>query len=129
MKTTSLRDGATRLADTGDGVLVDPEWLHDHLSDPRVRVVEVDVSPAAYNDWHIDGATLWNVYADLKDADYRLVDTAALQRLVTSSGRHEPDAAESSTCGIASRALARPVTNVIPFVYISSSGSEGCSPK
>ncbi|MGB6574814.1 MAG: hypothetical protein WBF20_24295, partial [Trebonia sp.] len=70
MKTASLMDGATRLAGTGDGVLVDPEWLHAHLSDPRVRVVEVDVSPAAYNDWHIDGATLWNVYADLKDADY-----------------------------------------------------------
>ena len=90
MKTASLRDGATRLAGTGDGVLVDPEWLHAHLSDPRVRVVEVDVSPAAYNDWHIDGAALWNVYADLKDADYRLVDTAALERLVTSSGI-EPD--------------------------------------
>ena len=90
MKTTSLRDEVTRLAGTGDGVLVDPEWLHSHLSDPRVRVVEVDVSPAAYNDWHIDGATLWNVYADLKDADYHLVDTAALQRLVTSSGI-EPD--------------------------------------
>jgi thiosulfate/3-mercaptopyruvate sulfurtransferase len=53
-------------------------------------VVEVDVSPAAYNDWHIDGATLWNVYADLKDADYRLADTAALERLVKSSGI-EPD--------------------------------------
>ena len=64
--------------------------LHAHLSDPRVRVVEVDVSPAAYNDWHIDGATLWNVYADLKDADYHLVDTAALERLVTSLGI-EPD--------------------------------------
>jgi thiosulfate/3-mercaptopyruvate sulfurtransferase len=46
----------------------------------------VDVSPAAYNDWHIDGATLWNVYADLKDADYRLVDTTALSRLVAGSG-------------------------------------------
>jgi thiosulfate/3-mercaptopyruvate sulfurtransferase len=90
MKTASLRDGATRLAGTGDEVLVDPEWLHAHLSDPRVRVVEVDVSPAAYNDWHIDGATLWNVYADVKDADYRLVDTAALERLFKSSGI-EPD--------------------------------------
>ena len=90
MKTASLRDGATRLAGTSDGVLVDPEWLHAHLSDPRVRVVEVDVSTAAYDDWHIDGAMLWNVYADLKDADYRLADTAALERLVRSSGI-EPD--------------------------------------
>jgi thiosulfate/3-mercaptopyruvate sulfurtransferase len=69
---------------------VDPEWLHAHLSDPRIRVVEVDVSPAAYHDWHIDGATLWNVYADLKDADYRLVDATALERLFKSSGI-EPD--------------------------------------
>ena len=90
MKTASLEDRSTQLAGTGDGVLVDQEWLHAHLSDPRVRVVEVDVSPAAYNDWHIDGATLWNVYADLKDADYRPVGTAALERLVTSSGI-EPD--------------------------------------
>src|SRR4029077_16538438 len=86
MKTASLRDGATRLAGTGDGMLVDPEWLHAPLSDPRVRVVEVDVSPAAYNDWHIDGATLWNVYADLKDADYRLADTARVERLGKRAG-------------------------------------------
>jgi len=39
-------------------VLVDPQWLDDHLDDPRVRVVEVDVSPARYDDWHIDGAVL-----------------------------------------------------------------------
>jgi thiosulfate/3-mercaptopyruvate sulfurtransferase len=67
-------------------VLVDPEWLQARLSDPRVRVVEVDVSPAAYDNWHIDGAVLWNVYADLKDADYRLAGTAALERLVARSG-------------------------------------------
>ena len=86
MKTASLRDGAAHLTGTGDGVLVDPEWLHAHLSDPRVRVVEVDVSPAAYNDWHVDGAVLWNVYADLKDADYHPVGAAALEQLVASSG-------------------------------------------
>jgi thiosulfate/3-mercaptopyruvate sulfurtransferase len=67
-------------------MLVDAEWLEVHLSDPGVRVVEVDVSAAAYNDWHIDGAVLWNIYSDLKDADYRLVGAAALQRLVTDSG-------------------------------------------
>ena len=71
---------------TGDGVLVDSGWLHAHLSDPRVRVVEVDVSTAAYDDWHIDGAVLWNIYADLKDAEYRLVDAARLDRLVARSG-------------------------------------------
>ena len=65
-------EASTPPPDASDEVLVDPGWLQAHLSDPRVRVVEVDVSTAAYNDWHIDGAVLWNIYADLKDADYRL---------------------------------------------------------
>jgi thiosulfate/3-mercaptopyruvate sulfurtransferase len=71
---------------TSDGVLADPGWLQAHLSDPRVRVVEVDVSPAAYDDWHIDGAVLWNIYADLKDPDYRTRDAGALGRLLARSG-------------------------------------------
>ncbi|HVB43881.1 MAG TPA: sulfurtransferase [Streptosporangiaceae bacterium] len=69
-----------------DGVLVDPAWLEAHLGDPGMRVVEVDVSRLAYDEWHIDGAVLWNVYADLKDADYRLADAAAVERLVAGSG-------------------------------------------
>jgi thiosulfate/3-mercaptopyruvate sulfurtransferase len=67
-------------------VLVDPDWLAERLSDPTVQVVEVDVSPASYDEWHIDGAVLWNVYKDLKDDDYRLVDVAAFERLLVRSG-------------------------------------------
>ena len=66
--------------------LVDPAWLADHLDDPDVRVIEIDVSPVAYNDWHIDGAVLWNIYTDLKDGDFRPVEAAALERLVARSG-------------------------------------------
>jgi thiosulfate/3-mercaptopyruvate sulfurtransferase len=73
-------------AGMGTEVLVDPEWLHAHLYDPQVRVVEVDVGPAAYKDWHIDGAVLWDIYRDLKDADYRLADTATLERVLEQSG-------------------------------------------
>ena len=69
-----------------DAVLVDPGWLEAHLHDPSVRVVEVDVSRRAYDEWHIAGAVLWNVYADLKDADYRLADAVALQQLFARSG-------------------------------------------
>ena len=82
---TAAEKNASRPA-SGTGALVDPEWLEAHLPDPRVRVVEVDVSPAAYSDWHIDGAVLWNVYADLKDASYRTVDRAAVERLMARSG-------------------------------------------
>jgi thiosulfate/3-mercaptopyruvate sulfurtransferase len=84
MKTAT--DASAPHPGSSDVVLVDPAWLRDHLSDPLVRVIEVDVSPAAYDDWHIDGAVLWNIYADLKDADYRLRDTEALERLAARSG-------------------------------------------
>ena len=84
MKTASERT-ASRPA-SGPEVLVDAQWLAAHLLDPQVRVVEVDVSPAAYSDWHIDGAVLWNIYADLKDASYRTVDRGAVERLMARSG-------------------------------------------
>jgi 3-mercaptopyruvate sulfurtransferase SseA len=84
---TATQKGASRPGRSlGDRVLVDPGLLAGHLSDADLRVVEVDVSPAAYDDWHIDGAVLWNVYTDLEDAGYRTVDTAALERLVARSG-------------------------------------------
>src|SRR6266566_3469800 len=86
MKTVSEKAAFRPSPGTSDEVLVHPEWLQAHLSDPHVRVVEVDVSAAAYDEWHIDGAVLWNIYADLKDADYRLAGTAALERLVERSG-------------------------------------------
>ncbi len=66
--------------------LVSPQWLSANLNDPTVCVVEVDVSPAAYDDWHIDGAVLWDIYRDLKDADYRTIDVPRLQMLLGRSG-------------------------------------------
>lgn len=67
-------------------MLIEPIWLANHLYDPAVRVVEVDVSATAYNQWHIDGAVLWNVYADLKDDRYRPVDRETFERLLARSG-------------------------------------------
>ena len=67
-------------------LLVDPGWLTARLHDPAVRVVEVDVSRAAHDQWHIDQAVLWNVYTDLRDADYRPVDDAVVGRLLARSG-------------------------------------------
>ena len=71
---------------TVDDVLVAPHWLQEHLRDPGLRLVEVDVSPVAYDGGHIEGAVLWNIYRDLKDAGYRLVDTARVEALVARSG-------------------------------------------
>jgi thiosulfate/3-mercaptopyruvate sulfurtransferase len=86
MKTAADPPAARLGQDAGGEVLASRQWLAAHLQDPLVRVIEVDVSPAAYNDWHIDGAVLWNVYGDLKDGSYHTAGTEALQRLITRSG-------------------------------------------
>ena len=67
-------------------VLVRAEWLEEHLTDPKVRIVEVDVSPAAFSAGHIDGAVLWNVYRDLKDPDYRPTGRGRVEHLIEASG-------------------------------------------
>jgi thiosulfate/3-mercaptopyruvate sulfurtransferase len=36
--------------------LVDTQWVAEHLNDPKVRLVEVDVDTTAYEQGHIDGA-------------------------------------------------------------------------
>src|SRR5215475_946886 len=68
-------------------VSVDPAWIADHLKDGDVRLVEVDVSPAAYNAGHIPGAVLWNAYSDLRrPADYSPITSAELADLLSRSG-------------------------------------------
>ncbi len=52
----SIPAGSPALSD----VFAEPAWLAEHLNDPGVRVVEVDVSRVAYNQGHIPGAVLWN---------------------------------------------------------------------
>lgn len=66
--------------------LVDPDWISDHLDDPEVRVVEIDVSTAAYEEGHIPGATVWNAYTDLRHPDYTPIDSPQLATLLSRSG-------------------------------------------
>jgi thiosulfate/3-mercaptopyruvate sulfurtransferase len=67
-------------------VFADPAWLAEHLDDPHVRVVEVDVSRAKYDQGHIPGAILWNAYADLHYADYSPVERSEFAELLSRSG-------------------------------------------
>jgi thiosulfate/3-mercaptopyruvate sulfurtransferase len=69
-----------------DRVLVDSDWLAEHLGDPGVLVLEIDVSRAAYDAGHIDRSVLWNIYTDLKNADYTPIDAGAFEQLVRRSG-------------------------------------------
>jgi thiosulfate/3-mercaptopyruvate sulfurtransferase len=69
-----------------DGSTVDVEWIAAHVRDPGVRLVEVDVTRAAYDEGHIPGAVLWNAYTDLRDENYRPVGLAELELLLSGSG-------------------------------------------
>ena len=68
-------------------VLVSTEWAAQHASDPKVRLVEVDVDTTAYDQGHIPGAVAWNWQTQLQDGIRRdLIDKAALEKLLGASG-------------------------------------------
>ena len=68
-------------------VLVSTQWAVDHLNDPKIRVVEVDVDTSAYDQGHIAGAVGWNWQTQLQDNVRRdLIETHALEELLGKSG-------------------------------------------
>jgi len=55
------------VADYAKDVLVDTQWVEDHLSDDSIRIVEVDENPALYAEAHIPGAIGFDWKTDLQD--------------------------------------------------------------
>jgi len=55
------------MADYAKDVLVDTQWVQDHLDDDSVRIVEVDENPALYAEAHIPGAIGFDWQKDLQD--------------------------------------------------------------
>ena len=67
--------------------IVETEWVADHLDDENVRLVEVDVDTAAYEQGHIPGAVGWNWTSQLNDTLTRdLLDKRQIQQLLGESG-------------------------------------------
>jgi thiosulfate/3-mercaptopyruvate sulfurtransferase len=72
--------------------LVTTAWAVEHLSDPAVKFIEVDVDTAAYAKGHIPGALGWNWQTDLNDRVRRdILDPAAFAELNRKSGIHRDD--------------------------------------
>jgi len=68
-------------------VLVSTEWAAQHLNDPKIRLVEVDVDTSAYDQGHIPGAVGWNWQTQLQDNVRRdLISKQALEQLLGKSG-------------------------------------------
>jgi thiosulfate/3-mercaptopyruvate sulfurtransferase len=75
------------MTDYANNVLVDADWAVDHLDDPTVRFVEVDVDTAAYDEGHIPGAVAWNWTSQLSDGLRRdIISRGELETLLSDSG-------------------------------------------
>ena len=55
------------MAGYANNVLVDTQWVEDHLGDPGIRIVEVDENPALYAESHIPGAVGFDWQKDLQE--------------------------------------------------------------
>ena len=68
-------------------VLVETDWVADHLSDDTIRIVEVDENPALYAEEHIPGAIGFDWQKDLQDPVRRdFLDADAFSELMGSRG-------------------------------------------
>ncbi len=68
-------------------VLVDTDWVAEHLDDESIRIIEVDENPALYAEAHIPGAIGFNWQADLQDQVNRnFLDPDAFSELMGSRG-------------------------------------------
>jgi len=68
-------------------VLVTTDWVASRLNDPKLRLVEVDVDTAAYDQGHVKGAVGWNWQTQLQDSLRRdLVDQKGFEQLAGSAG-------------------------------------------
>jgi thiosulfate/3-mercaptopyruvate sulfurtransferase len=85
-----MAKSATELKETDyvhPEVLVDTQWVADHLNDPKVKIVEVDVDTNAYDTGHIKGAIGLDWRKDLQARPIRdLLSKDALEALLSSKG-------------------------------------------
>jgi thiosulfate/3-mercaptopyruvate sulfurtransferase len=73
-------------------VLVETDWVEQHLGDPKIKLVEVDVDTTAYESGHIPGAIDWSWQADLNDPVTRdIISKEGFERLMHVSGISNDD--------------------------------------
>jgi len=68
-------------------VLVDADWVIEHLNDSKVRLIEVDVDTKAYAEGHIPGAVAFNWNKELQDQIVRSpISKESLEALLSKAG-------------------------------------------
>ncbi len=72
---------------TAVDVLVSTDWVAEHLRASNLRLVEVDVDTAAYDQAHVPGAIGWNWTTELCDTLTRdIVPKRELEALLGAAG-------------------------------------------
>ena len=68
-------------------VLVLTDWVAQHINDPKIRLVEVDVDTSQYDQGHLPNAAGWNWQSQLCDNVRRDICTKAeIEKLLGASG-------------------------------------------
>jgi len=74
-------------------VLVATQWVADHLTDPKIKLVEVDVDTTSYDSGHIKGAIGLDWRKDLQARPIRdLLPRDEFEKLLSSKGISNDDA-------------------------------------
>ena len=70
--------------------LVSTDWVADHLDDPNVCLIEVDVDTSAYDEGHPPGAAAWNWTSQLQDQVQRdVASREAVEALLRGAGAND----------------------------------------
>jgi thiosulfate/3-mercaptopyruvate sulfurtransferase len=78
-----MTTGTTTTAD----VLVSTDWVAQHLNDSSIRIVEVDVDTAAFDQGHVPNALAWNWTTELCDTLVRdIIPRDKFEALMSKSG-------------------------------------------
>jgi thiosulfate/3-mercaptopyruvate sulfurtransferase len=84
---TSQQIAAEQAGYANSAALVSTEWVAQHLNDPKVRLLEVDVDTTAYDQGHIAGAVGLNWATQLADRVRRDIPSPdAWARLLSQAG-------------------------------------------
>src|SRR3989440_1148457 len=67
--------------------LVSTDWVVQHLTDPKVRIVEVDVDTKSYDEGHVPNSIAWAWNTQLADTVRRdILSQTQFEELMSSSG-------------------------------------------
>ena len=96
------------MADYAKDVLVDTDWVAEHLDDDSIRIVEVDENPALYAEAHIPGAIGFDWKRDLQDQVKR--DFLAPEDFGAPDGRAAGSPTTTRWCSTATATTGSPPT-------------------